>query len=76
MDLTKRARLNPALMQQMQQRMKEIGLHPDQYLHMGPLTWLFTHREWVMVSRSGHGRSAIYPPDKTLDDVVSELGDW
>ena len=76
MDFTKRIRLNPSLMQQMQQRMKELGMHQDQYLYLGQLTWLFAHKEWIMVSKSGHGRSALYPSDKTLRDVIDELGDW
>lgn len=76
MDYTARTRLNPSLMQQVQARMKELGMHPNQHMHLGQLTWLFTHREWVMVCKPGYGRSALYPPDKTIEDVVAELGDW
>ena len=76
MNLTRRARLNKTLASQLKKRMQELGFHPEQHLHLGQLTWLFTHREWVLVSRKDHGRSAVYPPDKTLNDVVSELGEW
>jgi hypothetical protein len=76
MDYTQRIRINPTLMQQLRARMLELGYHADQHMHLGPMTWLFAHREWIMVSKSGHGRSALYPPDKTISDVVAELGDW
>lgn len=75
-DLTKRVRIDPGLAKTMGLRMKEIGFHPEQYLHMGELTWLFTHREWVMITKKGNTGVSIYPPDKTMGDVNTELGDW
>lgn len=73
---TKRIRIKPDLAYQLRLRMSELGFHPEQHLHLGQLTVLFTQHKWIMVSKSGHGRSAIYPPDKTMSDVVNELGDW
>ena len=76
MKLTKRVRLNKDLASQLKLRMEELGFHPEQHLHLGELTWLFTHREWVMVTKKDNSGVTIYPSDKTLRDVVSELGDW
>jgi hypothetical protein len=73
---TKRKRLKPDLNQQLKLRMNELGFHPDQHMHLGELTWLFTHREWVLVTKKDNTGVTIYPSDKTLADVVSELGDW
>ena len=76
MHYTKRTRLKQTVANQLKLRMQELGFHPEQHMHLGDLTWLFTHREWVMVTKKNNTGVAIYPADKTLNDVVSELGDW
>ena len=76
MNLTRRNRLNKDLASQLKLRMEELGFHPEQHLHLGDLTWLFTHREWVLVTKKGNTGVTIYPPDKTMNDVVSELRAW
>jgi hypothetical protein len=64
------------LMKQLRERMSELGHHRDQHMHLGPLTPLFVKHGWVMVCKNNHERSALYPPNKTMGDVVAELGDW
>jgi len=76
MKLTKRVRLNKDLASQLKLRMEELGFHPEQHLHLGELTWLFTHREWVLVTQAGKTAMTIWPPDKTMNDVTSELRHW
>jgi len=79
-DFTKRTRCVPSLpkhlMRQLKWRMMELGLHADHHLHMGELTNLFTNSGFVMVAKQDCSRTCLYPPDKELAHVISELGDW
>lgn len=76
MSLTKRTRLNRSLANKLKLRMEELGFHPEQHMHLGPLTPLFIKQGWLLITKKGNTGVTLYPPHKTLGDVVSELGDW
>ena len=80
MDLTKRTRIRSqvpnSIMPKLHQRLAELGLHTNIDAHFSELTWLFLHRGWIMVNKSGNGKSVLYPPDKHISNVVNELGEW